>query len=329
MRVHPWFRKIPWRRAWKPTPVFLPGESHGRKSLAGYSPWGRESQTQLSDQTTAAVPPEQGCLRRSIWHLWISAPCPKMRIHMSGNQTSHLSVPQGPSWLYYHPGMWVTQLQEFDWRQNQGWWAGGGPQALKKCSSSSSMVIVCQACPPQQCFLWNISSLWFPNNQWNIESIVSFSQSEMHSIYMAILYSKIIIFQFQCKSAFLLWKDDSFFTVPYVTECVDMFRSEPWLLLDVLLSLETRRRKPCPGDSQAAWNLCCPPAGPQGSPARLQKPSIRLRFGLLRSSLWLRWAFEPWGGWVRSVSIKRLIALKFCLLTDLARAHLLEYITSF
>ena len=32
--------KIPWRRAWQPTPVFLPGESHGQRSLAGYSPWG-------------------------------------------------------------------------------------------------------------------------------------------------------------------------------------------------------------------------------------------------------------------------------------------------
>ena len=33
---------IPWRRAWQPTPVFLPGESHGQRSLAGYSPWGRK-----------------------------------------------------------------------------------------------------------------------------------------------------------------------------------------------------------------------------------------------------------------------------------------------
>ena len=32
-------RKIPWRRAWHPTPVFLPGKSHGQRSLAGYSPW--------------------------------------------------------------------------------------------------------------------------------------------------------------------------------------------------------------------------------------------------------------------------------------------------
>ena len=37
-RFDPWVGKIPGRRAWQPTPVFLPGESHGQKSLAGYSP---------------------------------------------------------------------------------------------------------------------------------------------------------------------------------------------------------------------------------------------------------------------------------------------------
>ena len=39
-RFYPWVRKIPWRRAWKPTPVLLPGESHGQRSLVGYSPRG-------------------------------------------------------------------------------------------------------------------------------------------------------------------------------------------------------------------------------------------------------------------------------------------------
>ena len=34
-----WVGKIPWRRKWQLTPVFLPGESHGQRSLAGYSPW--------------------------------------------------------------------------------------------------------------------------------------------------------------------------------------------------------------------------------------------------------------------------------------------------
>ena len=36
----PWVGKIPWRGKWQPTPVFLPRESHGRKSLVGYSPRG-------------------------------------------------------------------------------------------------------------------------------------------------------------------------------------------------------------------------------------------------------------------------------------------------
>ena len=35
-------QKIPWRRKWQPTPVFLPGKSHGQGSLAGYSPRGRK-----------------------------------------------------------------------------------------------------------------------------------------------------------------------------------------------------------------------------------------------------------------------------------------------
>jgi len=33
----PWVRKIPWQRAWQPTPVFFPGESYGQRSLVGYS----------------------------------------------------------------------------------------------------------------------------------------------------------------------------------------------------------------------------------------------------------------------------------------------------
>ena len=39
-RFDPWVRKIPWRRKWQPAPVFLPGEFHGQRSLAGYRPWG-------------------------------------------------------------------------------------------------------------------------------------------------------------------------------------------------------------------------------------------------------------------------------------------------
>ena len=42
-RLDPWVRKIPWRRKWQPTPVFLPGKSYGQRCLAGYSPWGRKA----------------------------------------------------------------------------------------------------------------------------------------------------------------------------------------------------------------------------------------------------------------------------------------------
>ena len=38
----PWVGKIPWRRAWQPTPLFLPGESQGQRSLAGCSSWGHK-----------------------------------------------------------------------------------------------------------------------------------------------------------------------------------------------------------------------------------------------------------------------------------------------
>ena len=42
----PWLRKIPWSRKWQPTPVFLPGEFLGQRSLAGYGPQGlKESDT--------------------------------------------------------------------------------------------------------------------------------------------------------------------------------------------------------------------------------------------------------------------------------------------
>ena len=47
----PWVRKIPWRRKWQPTPVLLPGKSHGQRSLVDYSSWISKSWTRLSDFT--------------------------------------------------------------------------------------------------------------------------------------------------------------------------------------------------------------------------------------------------------------------------------------
>ena len=47
-------RKNPWRRQWQPTPVFLPGESHGQRNLAGYSPWGHK-ELDMTEQLTLAL----------------------------------------------------------------------------------------------------------------------------------------------------------------------------------------------------------------------------------------------------------------------------------
>ena len=56
----PWGGKIPWRREWLPTPVFLSGEFCGQRSLAGYSPWGyKESDT--TERLSAHTHTSEGC----------------------------------------------------------------------------------------------------------------------------------------------------------------------------------------------------------------------------------------------------------------------------
>ena len=50
---NPWLGKIPWRRAWQITPVFLPGDSHRQRSLADYSPWGHK-ESDMTEQLSIA-----------------------------------------------------------------------------------------------------------------------------------------------------------------------------------------------------------------------------------------------------------------------------------
>ena len=50
-----WVGKIPWRREWLPTPVFLPREFHGQRSLAGYSPWGHKESDMIEQLTLSSV----------------------------------------------------------------------------------------------------------------------------------------------------------------------------------------------------------------------------------------------------------------------------------
>ena len=50
------FRLIPWRRAWQLTPVFLPSEFYGQRSLVGYSPWGHKELDMTEQLSMQAVP---------------------------------------------------------------------------------------------------------------------------------------------------------------------------------------------------------------------------------------------------------------------------------
>ena len=59
-QINPWVRKISWRRVWRPTPVFLPGESHGQRSLTGCSSQGcTKSDTTEATQHVCMVTPKQ------------------------------------------------------------------------------------------------------------------------------------------------------------------------------------------------------------------------------------------------------------------------------
>ena len=70
---NPWVRKIPWRREWLLTPVFLPGESHGQRSLARCSLW-----AWVHDVSFSVLPPavRVAAARLSCWACFLAAPMP-------------------------------------------------------------------------------------------------------------------------------------------------------------------------------------------------------------------------------------------------------------
>ena len=70
-RFNPWVRKIPWRRAQQPTPVFLPGESHGQRSLVDYSPYsrGESDTTEHTHMHASAVLPGKHKVAHACLHL--------------------------------------------------------------------------------------------------------------------------------------------------------------------------------------------------------------------------------------------------------------------
>ena len=85
----PWVGKIPWRRAWQPTPVFFPGEFHGQRSLVAYSPWGPKESDTTEQLSTAQVMLQQNFTKRREMEMGTAWPT-------SGNTELHQS---GPTYL--------------------------------------------------------------------------------------------------------------------------------------------------------------------------------------------------------------------------------------
>ena len=67
-RFDPWAGKIPWRREWQPTLVFLPEKSHRQRSLAGYSPGGSKRIRYASVETSHMLNETVGPLPRAQVH---------------------------------------------------------------------------------------------------------------------------------------------------------------------------------------------------------------------------------------------------------------------
>ena len=71
-----WVGKIPWRRKWQPTSVFLPGESHEQRTVVGYSPWGHR-ESDMTDQLTFSSPtPSLNLPSLGRWLACMADTCP-------------------------------------------------------------------------------------------------------------------------------------------------------------------------------------------------------------------------------------------------------------
>ena len=68
LKFNPWVRKIPWRREWQPTLVFLLGEFHGQRSLVGYSPCGHK-ESDMTEQLTLSANGSKNLLGTKILSL--------------------------------------------------------------------------------------------------------------------------------------------------------------------------------------------------------------------------------------------------------------------
>ena len=146
----PWFGKIPWRREWQPTPVFLPGEFHGQRSLAGYIQWGPKEldTTEQLTFTFFSLSPKAiySCCLVSMVGDWFQDPPVDAKIRgcsslMVGSPYKQLHINGFNQLQFYGSPLQCSCLENP--RESGAWWAAiyGVTQSwtqLKWLSSSSS-----------------------------------------------------------------------------------------------------------------------------------------------------------------------------------------------
>ena len=138
----------PWRREWQPSPVFLPGESQGQRSLEGYSPWGHKELNMTEQLTLSLHTALHSCLYRgSSSHLFqtVWAGFSMERPSLTGKGTLKCAVTLGVV-VQGTTHRIVRQLQV---------WRGGETQSL--LSSGHKIPQHPQPCGPWQ-VLWEVCS---------------------------------------------------------------------------------------------------------------------------------------------------------------------------
>ena len=110
-RFDSWVGKILWSRNWQSTPVFLPGKSHGQKSLAGYNPWGRK-ELDTNEWLSTLIHRQNKIIFKSKTML------PFTKVYKPSNRKQTMVLLFQPTDMYWVL-LYVQHVQNFWWNCDQ------------------------------------------------------------------------------------------------------------------------------------------------------------------------------------------------------------------
>ena len=139
----PWFRKIPWRRKWQPTPVFQLGESHGHRSLVGYSLQGNKESDmtqQLNNNNKLLLLVIQRCIDLNgqrcfsykIQHFWCAVLCSQAEGFQG--QVCDVGLSSCSTWTIFLPNRLLPSGSSWVWTAPMG--TGKGPPPLNSSETT-------------------------------------------------------------------------------------------------------------------------------------------------------------------------------------------------